>query len=360
MPKQFRLKHLKVQNFKVLDSFEIEFPLPRMRNDPDVFVFGSKNGFGKTSLLESCALLLLSGMSGKEIFEFRRHPEMPINLTDLLVRAGTKKARIEGDLVFDELSAGIEVSFDRSGESSVRGNTELLHQFYKTARIPPSEFMEQFLFSLIGLDDDPLILPGLMYFHSYRKVQEGNPELGMMVSGERPYRRTPYAYRRKLGPPVSMFKLEVLRSMMGKADLFEIVGDQQSQGVLNQLNVLVRHYAGGTIEKLRPSPDNTLDFRITPTGDGPSFAFDGLSSGQKEIISTLFLIWFYSKNQPSIVLIDEPDLHLNAEWQRDFVYQLHKLAPWNQYIIATHSEDVFGSVPQERRFLLIAGKDAKA
>jgi predicted ATP-dependent endonuclease of OLD family len=52
-------------------------------------------------------------------------------------------------------------------------------------------------------------------------------------------------------------------------------------------------------------------------------------------------------------LIDEPELHLNAEWHGDFVRQLHKLAPQNQYILATHSEEMFRSVDECYRAILV-------
>jgi predicted ATP-binding protein involved in virulence len=71
------------------------------------------------------------------------------------------------------------------------------------------------------------------------------------------------------------------------------------------------------------------------------------------MIATLFLIWRNTAEQPGIVLIDEPELHLNAEWHGDFVEQLRKLAPRNQYILATHSEEIFRSVDESRRALLV-------
>src|SRR5258708_2053513 len=128
--------------------------------------------------------------------------------------------------------------------------------------------------------------------------------------------------------------------------------DQDARSTIETANLLMKRYAGGTTTALRPSADNTVEFWIEPTSGGPSFAFDGLSSGQKEIISTLFLIWRHTKRTPGIVLIDEPELHLNAEWHRSFVDSLQKLAPKNQYIIATHSEDVFASVEERSRLLL--------
>jgi len=84
-----------------------------------------------------------------------------------------------------------------------------------------------------------------------------------------------------------------------------------------------------------------------------------LSSGQKEIISTLYLIWKYTREIHSIVLIDEPELHLNHEWHSRFIQHLYEMAPDNQYIMATHSEKVFESAPPEKRVLLEPGNPSK-
>jgi predicted ATPase len=92
------------------------------------------------------------------------------------------------------------------------------------------------------------------------------------------------------------------------------------------LNSLIQRYCGGQIENLCPLPDNKIDIRIKPINGKESFSFDGLSSGQKEMISTLFLIWKNTKEQPSIVLIDEPELHLNAEWHGDFAEGVTKIS----------------------------------
>lgn len=140
--------------------------------------------------------------------------------------------------------------------------------------------------------------------------------------------------------------------MMSKASLFEDLDDTEATEILEQLNSLMDEYAGGRIEKLRPSRDNTIEFRVRPYGNGNSFTFDGLSSGQKEIISTLFMIWRHTRSKPGVVIVDEPELHLNVEWHRGFIRHLQKLAPHNQYIIATHSEDMFSSVPENHRILL--------
>jgi hypothetical protein len=322
-----------------------------MRHDPDVMVLGSKNGLGKTSVLEACGLLYLAALIAPNEFEMHRFPEMPVDLGDLFVRAGANECEISGKFTFDNASkrdSSVDLRFSRSGQTTIEGDTKSFEPMLNEPEFAHRGIVQRFLLPLVALSSDPLILPHLLYFHSYRKIQEGSPELGMMVEGERFSRRR---FRPGSEYPVSQFKLALLRSMMSRAELFEESHDEDADSTIAQLNNLVNRYAGGTIDKLRPSGDNTVDFRISIKGGG-SFTFDGLSSGQKEIISTLFLIWQNTRKAPGIVLIDEPELHLNAEWHKDFIQQVHELAPGNQYIIATHSEDVFASVEEDRRVLL--------
>lgn len=355
-----RLKCLEITDFKAIDHVRLKLFPPKMTADPDIYLMGSRNGLGKTSILEACALLFLAAHSSEKHFDIGRMPEMSVNLAELFVRAGANEASVRGEFSYKDESAILSVNLSKNGRVKIGGDSEKIKQFISLPRKRPTEDLaERFFLLLAGYNMEPIIMQPCLYFHSYRKVQEGNPELGMMVESEMMHRRmmirTPYG-RMRVAPGdnifVSTFKLQILRAMMGKANLFEFLDSKNSDEILEKLNGLIQRYAGGKIDKLRPSPDNTVDFRITTIGGGESFAFDGLSSGQKEIISTLFLIWYYTKEQPGIVLIDEPELHLNVDWHRDFVQQVFKLAPNNQYIIATHSEDIFKSVNNDRRLFL--------
>jgi len=358
--KGIKLRRLVVKNVKVIDQLTLDFPAPRMKDDPDVFVLGSKNGLGKTSVLESSAMAFIAAAAGKEVFGSADHPRFPVDLFDLVVRAGAPHGEIVGNFVVDGEAVSVTLRLSRKGRTQVTGNTQAFQKVVKTYPPWPDgpvEMAENVLLSLAGMSAEPLLVPPLIYFHSYRKVQEGSPELGAMVEGESMSRRRRYYRRRTPGYPISTFKVEILRSMMGQRYLFEELDVTESRDVLNVLNELLQQYAGGKLGKLRPSPDNTMEFRIEPIGGGPSFSFDGLSSGQKEVISTLFLIWRYTRNQPGIVLIDEPELHLNVEWHGNFIWLLNRLAPQNQYLIATHSEDILASVEPDRRMMLRAEKD---
>lgn len=340
-----KIRRLKIRNYKGFDDFEMDFPVPKLPGDPDIMVMGSKNGIGKTSIMECCSLLLLSLSIRESHFELRDTYSI-IDVPDLLIRAGSHALTISGDFVIGEESATIQIRIDRNGVVKITGEN-LLDIMMDKGLYDPDADTDNLIKAICGLSPNPVIEKTFLLFHSYRKVQEGNPELGMMVGdSQRNVRGSRYR------PPMSEFKLQILRSLMNKANLFELKEDQKPDETIDKLNELVKFYAGGTIRKLRPSADNTVDIRISINDGQDSMTFDGLSSGQKEIISTLFMIWYHTRGNPSVVFIDEPELHLNAQWHRSFVKRLIKLAPDNQYIIATHSEDVMDSVEEDRRVLL--------
>lgn len=349
-----RLSRLTIKNYKKIDSLEIDFPRPLMEGDADIMLFGSKNGGGKTSVLESCALLMLAGIAGGEIF---RKSKTSLDIANLLVRAGHKEASIKGTFEREdkELTVHLDINHKSGFFTSNNKNNPLFYDPFICKGEYSFHTLDYPLRSILAFSGEPLIMPPLLHFNSYRKIQESNPELGMMADDYATYQTIPIFERseRNISNPVSSFKLEILRSLMGRAALFEGINEQESQSVLSQLNRLIQRYCGGTIDNLRPLPDNKVDIRIKPSKGGESFSFDGLSSGQKEMIATLFLIWKNTQGQPSIVLIDEPELHLNAEWHGDLVKQLYTLAPQNQYIMATHSETIFRSVDADYRAILM-------
>ncbi|MEZ4253144.1 MAG: AAA family ATPase [Polyangiales bacterium] len=346
-----RLASLHVENYKSLDKLELKMPAPSTRDQLDAFVLGSKNGVGKSSLLECCALSMIGAAYPDLLKRDRRSREIadPYNL---LVRSGTPKATVSAGLTVDGSPHQVALEITAHGIKRTSGDG-VLREFADASWLRYGAFEEGDLFdSILGMNSEPLLLPPILTFHSYRKVMEGNSALGAMVDPS--YARRTYPPRRFGGPgPLSIFKVVLVQALMARSGLFEGMQSKgDNEAILDKLNGLIRDFAGGTVDKLRPGPDGTLELRVAPNSGGHSFSFDGLSSGQKEIIATLFLIWFMTLERGSVVLIDEPELHLNAEWQRIFVHQLATLAPGNQYILATHSEEIFGSVTEERRLML--------
>lgn len=344
-----KIRRIRIVNYKGIDELEIEFPGPKMAGDMDVEVMGSRNGLGKTSVLECCTLLLIGLSLRTQEIDLSYRPHMTIDLPGMIIRAGALTAQIEGEILVEAKTIFLSIEIDQSGRVKVTIKPKNQLNLQKFDSKDERKLIDHFVSIISGMNPNPLLSENVLYFHSYRKIQEGHLELGMMVEEENaPRHLRPPGYE----APVSTFKTQILLSMMSRADLFEKMDDDQSKDILIELNELIKHYAGGSFTKLRSFLENRIDFRIQPVDGGPTFTFDGLSSGQKEIIATIFQIWYQTRNKSGVVLIDEPELHLNPEWHRDFVRQLEKIAPQNQYILATHSEDIFASVDKDHRFLL--------
>jgi predicted ATPase len=74
-----------------------------------------------------------------------------------------------------------------------------------------------------------------------------------------------------------------------------------------------------------------------------SLPVDALSSGELEIF--IMLGWFAINDfKDGIIFIDEPELHLHPKWQAAIIPALRAILPETQFIIATHSPQVIGSV----------------
>ena len=330
-----RIESLSIRNYRGIDKLDLSFDLPQMSDDADITVIGSKNGVGKTSVLEACAWAVCSST---------RH-SLSVSSLDLpiesLIKAGSQKSDIYGNISLDKKKRSVGINIHSSGV--------FLSGIYETIESDWVKFNdpENLLNTILADTSNPLFLEKCMFFHSYRKVREGNVELSNLINNKE-------SKKKSNGESASnLFKKMILTSMMSEANLFEFTPKENpnTKEAIETLNNLLSNYANVKIGKLRPL-DNSIDIRVESLSTRKTYSFDGLSSGQKEIISTLFMIWSNTRNNPAVVLIDEPELHLNVEWHRNFIKKLIELAPQNQYIIATHSEDIMASVDKTRRILL--------
>ncbi|MCY4308447.1 MAG: hypothetical protein OXC57_09270 [Rhodobacteraceae bacterium] len=66
-----KLREISIKNYKGINFFSMYFPKPKIFEDSDILVMGSENGLGKTSIIECCALLLISLIFGKKVNQIR-------------------------------------------------------------------------------------------------------------------------------------------------------------------------------------------------------------------------------------------------------------------------------------------------
>jgi len=365
-PPRIRIDRVEITNFKGIDHLVIDFPRPAFDHDPDITVMGSENGLGKTSVFEAIGLMTWIAAS-EEIAE--RFSYGLIKFPKAISEAIAGKAIRGGE---NDCTVGVSFNIDGYvGEMtqhycafSISKNGSILengiirlnkkrHNLWPDShpRFGPSSL------GLFGESPEPFIVFPILYLNSYRKVREGGMSLQSLIAGTR--QRDWYASgaSKDGDASTSTAKNLMLRALMGQAGLFEEIPGESEADAIKQLNELLGQFANVNLDKLKQGDGNTIDFRVRPLDGGGSYSFDGLSSGQKEIVATLFLIWRATKDNPCVVLIDEPELHLNAQWHKQVVRWLHKIAPWNQYILATHSADVFDAVRASQRILLRRGPD---
>lgn len=85
--------------------------------------------------------------------------------------------------------------------------------------------------------------------------------------------------------------------------------------------------------------------------DGKPLTLDKLSSGEKQllIILTNALV---QDMQPFILLMDEPEISLDVDWQYKLIGAIRRLNPNCQLIIATHSPGIFGDGWNDKLFFM--------
>lgn len=84
---------------------------------------------------------------------------------------------------------------------------------------------------------------------------------------------------------------------------------------------------------------NDIKFKVKKKGIDIPIQFSKLSEGEQQLLSVLGLILIFG-SEDCLFLLDEPDTHLNPQWQRDYVRLLDDFNRNNDnshIIVATHS-----------------------
>lgn len=97
-------------------------------------------------------------------------------------------------------------------------------------------------------------------------------------------------------------------------------------------------------QKLFQHAGITFDRRFSFGDAAEAVKSDALSAGEKQMLS---FICYNAFHQDAIIFIDEPELSLHVDWQRQLYKILKKQNPSNQFIFATHSPFIYGKYPDK-------------
>jgi hypothetical protein len=272
----------------------------------DVVVIGGPNGVGKTKLQEA-------------ILQKIRTPRKLPNVR--LVIASTTK--------HETTAWGGKATLDTSIESDAIALQKFLQRTHKRARLRA----------------------GFLNFDSSRSFQTVNP---FPFSFE-----APDPFEEDIGwdlglRPLSDRFTDTVHSMYRKvrsqrADISQRAIDLHAQGKrsmeLDFADPLVTFKS--TFARLLPGKElvaldersQTLQFRSG--GAGP-FPISALSSGEREVISIVF-DFLLRDPADSVILFDEPEVHLHPELSYRLLHTLREAGERNQFLYCTHSAEIIGA-----------------
>jgi predicted ATPase len=301
------IREITIKNFRGIDELKLSFVGPN-GYPTQVVVLAGPNGSGKTTVLE--AILLACGhqdaIRGKAGFE--------------AVRSGQMDYQID---------AIVQVQKDQKGvrcTSAGRGQ-----------RVVPT-----------------------LYFSSWRASNLPGP-IGI-TAGKRGKRPTKTEENR----------LWVVKQFFVNAKAHDLYSSSSSSGIpttesrfttalrdLDRVWHMFYPEQSFVVESVSDEPESGFDMFLNRPKQ-PRLAVDFLSSGQIELFTFAGDLVASNDLSQGLILIDEPELHLDPQWHRQVLKALEFLKPECQVIVATHSPEIFDSVKSFERHFLVPEYDLRA
>ena len=98
------------------------------------------------------------------------------------------------------------------------------------------------------------------------------------------------------------------------------------------------------VEKLFQHSGILLNSRLTFGDAANAVSSETLSAGEKQMLS---FICYNAFNKNAVIFVDEPELSLHVDWQRQLFPILQEQGTNNQFIIATHSPFIYSRYPDK-------------
>lgn len=341
---------LRIANFRRLRNVEIG-PFKDPSGLGELIVLAGPNGSGKSSVLE----LLSYGITNRyswQYYQSRKITEhsfaVRIGLTEEELRALEETGSDADALAYARATRGywMEVNFPDALDASERQVNERVH--------------------------------GLVS----QRFSNFTRKLGFFLRADRGYgakaydRRQIFNWKNRLQPQ-HFNNISYGQTTLQYEDMYDFLVEQSYHYVYN-LGLHHKNIANGITSTVPEDPleqynnllgelfpgytfvdatgeDLSLKVRI-PTGD--VLPFQDLSSGEKEVF---FVLSFFLRNDvsDSIIIIDEPELHLHPELARKLLHSMRTIKPKNQIWCATHSAELIDEAGRERTFYLRSSPDRK-
>jgi len=326
-----RVDRLALENFRGIAKLDLEFP-------EAVTVLAGINGAGKSSVLQALATLLWRIGAGLRDGARER---MPLQSSDVRNGANTALLVINTSGPLGRVDWGLRV--DRTLSAVTRRPQA------EDLRFQMDRLKEQ-------LADEPNTpVPFAVLYRTNRAVLD----IPLRIRKKHTFDQLS-VYDEALDAGWSSFRLffewfrereDVENEERARARNFV---DRQLQAVREAVEALVPGFTDLRVQR--------VPLRMTVVKNGRELDLAQLSDGEKCLLAMVADVARRlalanpanerPRNAAAIVLIDEIELHLHPQWQRQVVPRLRKTFPNCQFIVSTHSPQVLSSVPASGIYLL--------
>jgi predicted ATPase len=375
------LRHLSIHNFRALEGIEVDF-------QSGINVIVGPNAVGKTTIMEAVRLskALLAPRSGQEqtqvlhslgassphvaqrIFMdvLARDMSRPVSIATTYTlhedeiqflrdnRQQIASTAVQSQLgqVFASPAAIIQHLSSDAGRKQLEEAESAIHNAVegvartnscelvltidpRTMRLSGNDALQQLL---IGVLDQRL--PPYQAAFSYFPADRAFP------SGEQPIQigsqDTPAQLESHNSQPQLKF------SRLKHSIITSLIQDEKSRAALETdfRQIFERLLTGRSFSSVGIRPElGLVSIKVQDDATGAIFDLDGMSSGEKGVIMTFFLI-ARSIADHGMILFDEPELHLNPAVCRDilsFMFESYVIPKDMQVILCTHSPEILSS-----------------
>ncbi len=321
-----KITHLHLQNFRGFENLEITIP-----TTSNIAVFIGENGSGKSSVLDAVEKLLST---------VNMRSNNTIQPDDIMIGALAENCSIAMDLMYLDKKY---VSILRYDQNYSLNNTENegLYEIRKIEKKPILLSFKAFAKEPQRTRYSELIGRNGLYDNCFnRNVQDD-------YSFKKWFEYEENIENEKRLNDDDKFRSPILEAVRQAVEIFltTIEGNAVFKN-LRTKRILVKDARRASM----------YDSYLYLLKNGKEFNFDQLSSGEKsmlimvsEIARRLALANDQkgSINGIGIVLIDEIEQHLHPKWQQNILPALAKTFPKVQFIVATHSPKILGSLSND-------------
>ncbi|MEO0043857.1 MAG: hypothetical protein RL329_3305 [Bacteroidota bacterium] len=334
---KFRIQQLSLEGFRGFEKATLTFP----KNN--ILLLIGNNGKGKTSILDSIALLLSDFVRRVK----SEHPKLYPSVQTTDINKIVKKVRIEG--CFETNNDTFKVTL----ENTVASQKKIQESYHR--------FLERFTPL-----NPPVVVPIVAYYKSIRFFKSSK-NLGHFPIWDSDPKTTFACYNNAFSTHDMTFE--------DFQTWFRLEEDQENDNIrrfqdfkyTNYKLDIIRNCINVFFKHLNEKSAIFTDLRVQRIGakskliiqkEAVEFELDQLSDGERMLLLCVGDIarrLTLAQNVPTldalsgegIVLIDEIEMHLHPQWQRTVLSALNQTFPNIQFIVSSHSTQILSQVQRE-------------